>query len=52
MFTSKIRSTITLQNCIYKVHDNKYPGCYPGDIKTLGWCPAGPVLPHGEKVPL
>ena len=22
------------------------------DIKILGWCPAGPVLPHGEKVPL
>ena len=20
--------------------------------KILGWCPAGPVLPHGEKVPL
>ena len=18
----------------------------------MGWCPAGPVLPHGEKVPL
>ena len=23
----------------------------PIDIK-LGWCPPGPVLPHGEKVPL
>ena len=22
----------------------------PGDIKILGQCPAGPVLPHGEKV--
>ena len=22
------------------------------DIKILGWCPAGSVLPHGEKVPL
>ena len=22
------------------------------DIKILSWCPAGPVLPHGEKVPL
>ena len=20
--------------------------------EMLGWCPAGPVLPHGEKVPL
>ena len=24
----------------------------PGDIKMLGLCPAGQVLPHGEKVPL
>ena len=24
----------------------------PQDIKILGWCPAGPVLTHGEKVPL
>ena len=22
------------------------------DIKILYWCPAGSVLPHGEKVPL
>ena len=26
--------------------------CFPRDIKILGWCPVGPVLPHGEKVPL
>ena len=25
---------------------------YPPDIKILGWCLAGSVLPHGEKVPL
>ena len=25
---------------------------FPQDIEILGWCPAGPVLPHGEKVPL
>ena len=24
----------------------------PRDIEILGWCPAGPVLPHGGKVPL
>ena len=24
----------------------------PQDIEILGWCPAGPVLPHVEKVPL
>ena len=22
------------------------------DYEILGWCPAGPVLPHEEKVPL
>ena len=25
---------------------------FPQDFETLGWCPVGPVLPHGEKVPL
>ena len=25
---------------------------FPQDIEILGWCPAGPVLPHGDKVPL
>ena len=24
----------------------------PRDIEILDWCPAGPVLPHGEKLPL
>ena len=24
----------------------------PRDFEILGWCPAGPVLPHGEKVRL
>ena len=24
----------------------------PRDYEILGWCPAGPVLPQGEKVPL
>ena len=24
----------------------------PQDNEILGWCPAGSVLPHGEKVPL
>ena len=23
---------------------------FPQDTEILGWCPAGPVLPHGEKV--
>ena len=33
----------------------KYPKilkCLPQDIEILGWYPAGPVLPHGKKVPL
>ena len=33
----------------------KYPEilkCLPQDIEILGWYPAGPVLPHGKKVPL
>ena len=25
---------------------------FPRDYEILGSCPAGPVLPHGEKVPL
>ena len=25
---------------------------YPRDYEILGWCPAGTVLSHGEKVPL
>ena len=25
---------------------------FPRGIEILGWCPAGSVLPHGEKVPL
>ena len=37
---------------LYKVHVNNLPGFSPGDIKMLGWCPVGPVLPHGEKVPI
>ena len=28
------------------------PEAFPQDIKILGWCPAGSVLPDGEKVPL
>ena len=24
----------------------------PRDFEILGWCPAGPVLFHGEKVPI
>ena len=31
-------------NCDIKV--------FPWDSEILGWCPAGSVLPHGEKVSL
>ena len=27
-------------------------GEFSRDIEILGWCQAGPVLPHWEKVPL
>ena len=26
------------------------PLIFPQDFEILGWCPAEPVLPHGEKV--
>ena len=32
-------------------HKNKSLSLFPQDIERLGWCPAGSVLPHGEKVP-
>ena len=32
-----------------KVFISKHP---PQGIEIPGWCPAGPVLPHGENVPL
>ena len=33
-------------------HDNAwYILLCSSDIEILGWCPAGTVLPHGEKVP-
>ena len=25
---------------------------FPQDTEIVGWCPAEPVLPHEEKVPL
>ena len=31
---------------------NNFDGRLPRDFEILGWCPAGPVLTHGEKVPL
>ena len=37
---------------IYLDSDKNSHRKYPQDIEILGWCPAGPVLPHGEKVPL
>ena len=30
----------------------RYTSRIKRDIEMLGWFPAGPFLPHGEKVPL
>ena len=35
-----------------KAKQNAVKKNLPQDIKILHWCPAKPVLPHGEKVPL
>ena len=37
---------------LLKLYHDKVPGFSPRDIKILGWCPAGPVKLHGEKVSL
>ena len=42
-------STAKLQNGLHDVNRSNFPITL---IKILGWYPAGPVLPHGEKVPL
>ena len=31
---------------------NKWVDMFLFKSGHLGWCPVGPVLPHGEKVPL
>ena len=31
--------------------ENPTPTLSPQDFEILRWCSAGPVLPHGEKVP-
>ena len=33
------------------IYDDIWRKC-PQDYEILGWCPARPLLPNGEKVPL
>ena len=63
-FDNKLNSTLT--HFIYNEKIYKTPllsvklepfiisiaSSLPQDFEILGWCPAEPVLPHGEKVPL
>ena len=48
-----------LQNCVGNIswcqnvrNAMEGPKKLPRDFEILGWCPVGPVLPLGEKVPL
>ena len=45
MVTHGITIATYLKLCLYMLPP-------PQDFEILGWCPAGSVLPHGEKVPL
>ena len=50
-----ILSTYQTGNCIItekRIPEKLIQKTYTGDTEILGWCPAGPVLPYGEKVPL
>ena len=47
---SKDLAKRTISNNILK--EKAYEVAIPRDFEILGWCPAGPVLPQGEKVPL
>ena len=47
-----LRSKKWLLPCSYNPNLTILLTVLPRDIEILGWCPAGPVLPHWEKVPL
>ena len=47
-----LRSKKWLLSCSYNPNLTILLTILPRDIEILGWCPAGPVLPNGEKVPL
>ena len=44
------RKSIT--KTVEKFRATRTVGFFPRDFEILGWCSAGSVLPHGEKVPL
>ena len=48
------KSKLDLTFLMACLHNNIIPKFlnFPEILKILGWCPAAPVLPHGEKVPL
>ena len=46
-YVEKHKIWIFCKNCDSSTQVTKY-----WDIEILGWCPVGPVSPHGEKVPL
>ena len=36
---------------LYHVLSKSYPILsYPQDFEILGWCPVGPILPHGVMI--
>ena len=49
---------VTVFVSVWKISSNDHYGYQYLNVTTfsnfeiLGWCPAGPVLPHGEKMPL
>ena len=40
-----------LSHCSSQEKQVGFKLAYWVELKILGWCPAGSVLPHGEKVP-
>ena len=52
VFLYKDKEIIKYLQIKYKYDATRIVNDHPQDFEILGWCPAGPVLPHGEKVPL
>ena len=53
--TVKTNVSQSLGHNLLSILEGEYgypPKLFPQDFEILGWCPAGPVLPQGEKVPL
>ena len=43
----KIEIMVIQYNWLKQKHCRVFPLSYPQDFEILGWCPVGPVLPHG-----